>query len=157
MSPYLRRLRAKIGNDLLLLPSVAAVIQDEAGRSCFRRKLPGRGGVYLREPLNLVRLRSRQSAARFVKRPAFLWNHGKSLACMVGANFVIFIQTDTKSNTWRSSDFCVPVGKSLEPLDPETRSLRYFREDEMPRLALPYPTSALFPAKRPDHPFSDAR
>ncbi len=34
---------------------------------------------------------------------------------------------------------CVPIGKSLEPLDPETKSLRYFAEDEMPKLALPFP------------------
>jgi hypothetical protein len=41
----------------------------------------------------------------------------------------------------------VPMGSSLEPLDSETKSLRYFGEDEMPRLALPYPPSALFAPK----------
>lgn len=31
LSPYLRRIRERIGNDLLLLPSVSAVIRDTAG------------------------------------------------------------------------------------------------------------------------------
>jgi 8-oxo-dGTP pyrophosphatase MutT (NUDIX family) len=32
MSPYLTALRAKIGNDLLLLPAVAVVVRDRGGR-----------------------------------------------------------------------------------------------------------------------------
>lgn len=50
MSDYVRGLRAKIGNDLLFLPSVAAAIRDDAGRLLLVRHVEGRwmlpgGGV----------------------------------------------------------------------------------------------------------------
>jgi 8-oxo-dGTP pyrophosphatase MutT (NUDIX family) len=33
------------------------------------------------------------------------------------------------------------------PLDPETRSIAYFSEGEMPHLAMPYPKELLFPSR----------
>ena len=43
MSPYFQQLRAKIGHDLLLLPSVAAVIRDSDGRLLLQEKASGEG------------------------------------------------------------------------------------------------------------------
>src|SRR5688572_19408976 len=43
MSPYFRQLRAKIGHDLLLTPSVAAVIRDSRGRLLLQEKSSGEG------------------------------------------------------------------------------------------------------------------
>jgi len=43
MSPYLRRLRSKIGHALLLPPSVAAVIKDGEGRILRQEKSSGEG------------------------------------------------------------------------------------------------------------------
>src|SRR5665213_339475 len=43
MSAYIRRLRSKIGHDLLLLPSVAAVIKDMEGRILLQEKASGEG------------------------------------------------------------------------------------------------------------------
>jgi len=37
LSPFIANLRSKIGNDLLLLPSVSAIILDEAGRVLLQR------------------------------------------------------------------------------------------------------------------------
>ncbi len=38
MSPYFRSLRAKIGHELLLVPSVAAVIRDDSGSLLLQEK-----------------------------------------------------------------------------------------------------------------------
>jgi 8-oxo-dGTP pyrophosphatase MutT (NUDIX family) len=42
MSDYVRELRAKIGNDLLLMPSVAALIRDDEGRILHVQHVEGR-------------------------------------------------------------------------------------------------------------------
>jgi 8-oxo-dGTP pyrophosphatase MutT (NUDIX family) len=42
MSAYVRALREKIGNDLLLMPAVAAVIRDGDGRMLFVQHVEGR-------------------------------------------------------------------------------------------------------------------
>jgi 8-oxo-dGTP pyrophosphatase MutT (NUDIX family) len=41
MSPYYASLREKIGNDLLLIPSVAAVVHDESGRVLIQQRTSG--------------------------------------------------------------------------------------------------------------------
>jgi 8-oxo-dGTP pyrophosphatase MutT (NUDIX family) len=42
MSDYVRRLRAKVGNDLLFMPSVASLIRDADGRILLVRHVEGR-------------------------------------------------------------------------------------------------------------------
>ena len=37
ISPYVKNLRTKIGNDLLLIPSVSVVVRDDAGRILLAR------------------------------------------------------------------------------------------------------------------------
>lgn len=39
---------------------------------------------------------------------------------------------------------CATSGAIGEPLDPETKSLRYFSREDMPALAIPYPYDLLF-------------
>ena len=42
MSDYVRRLREKVGNDFLFMPSVSALIRDDAGRILFVQHAEGR-------------------------------------------------------------------------------------------------------------------
>jgi 8-oxo-dGTP pyrophosphatase MutT (NUDIX family) len=42
MSDYVRRLREKVGNDFLFMPSVSALIRDDAGRILFVQHVEGR-------------------------------------------------------------------------------------------------------------------
>ena len=157
MSPYLSRLRSKIGHELLLLPGVAAVIKDSAGRILLQEKssdegwsLPG-GAIEPGEtPEQAVRREVREETGILVEPREIIGVYG-------GRDFRYIYPNGDEVEYLAVLYFCVPMGASLEPLDPETRSLRYFGKDEMPKLALPYPPSALFPANRPDHPFSDAR
>ncbi|MFV2114632.1 hypothetical protein ACFHW0_20170 [Micromonospora sp. LOL_025] len=43
VSPYVARLRAHVGHDLLLLPGVSAVVRDDAGRVLLARRHPALG------------------------------------------------------------------------------------------------------------------
>jgi 8-oxo-dGTP pyrophosphatase MutT (NUDIX family) len=157
MSPYLRRLRSKIGHDLLLLPGVAAVINDDAGHLLLQEKsfgegwsLPG-GAIELGEtPEQAIRREVCEETGILVEPQGIIGVYGGSLFRHIYPNgdeveYLVVLYR------------CLPIGMSTEPLDTETKSLRYFGEAEMPKLALPYPASALFPVKRPDHTVSATR
>ena len=42
MSDYVRRLREKVGNDFMFMPSVSALIRDDDGRILFVQHVEGR-------------------------------------------------------------------------------------------------------------------
>jgi len=157
MSPYLRGLRAKIGHDLLLLSSVAAVIKDAEGGILLQEKSSGEGWSLPagaiepgESPADAICREVRGETGLLVEAREIIGVYG-------GSDFRYTYPNGDRVEYTVVLYSCVPIGMSAEPLDPETKSLRYFGENEMPKLALPYPSSAFFPAKRPHQPLSDAR
>jgi 8-oxo-dGTP pyrophosphatase MutT (NUDIX family) len=145
MSPYLRRLRSKIGHDLLLLPSVAAVIRDTEGRILLQEKSSGEGWSLPagaiepgETPEQAIRREVREETGLLVRPQEIIGVFG-------GGEFRYIYPSGDEVEYTVILYRCVPTGTSLDKLDPETRSLKYFAEGEMPRLALPYPASAFFP------------
>lgn len=143
-NPYIAGLRAKVGNDLLLLPSVAALIHDAEGRLLVQRKtgsegwsLPAGGiepGETPEDALHrevLEETGGRIAAAALV---AVLGGHGfrhrYPNGDLVEYTVVVFR--------------CELEAFDLEPADPETRELRFFSRADMPGLAQPYPETVLF-------------
>jgi 8-oxo-dGTP pyrophosphatase MutT (NUDIX family) len=147
MSAYLSRLRSKIGRELLLLPGVAAVIEDELGRILLQEKssgeawsLPG-GAIEPGEtPEQAICREVREETGLLVEPRRIIGVYG-------GRHFRYTYPNGDKVEYLVVLYLCVPTGTSSEPPDPETRSLRYFGKKEMPKLALPYPSSALFIAE----------
>ena len=145
MSPYLRHLRSKIGHDLLLLPSVAAVIRDLEGRVLLQEKSSGEGWS-----LPAGGIEPGESPAEAIRREVgeevgILVEPQQILGVFGGSGFrYVYPNGDTVEYTVILYH-CTPIGTSAAPVDPETRSLRYFGVAEMPKLALPYPSSILFP------------
>ena len=143
-SPYFRQLRCKVGRDLLLLPGVAAVIRDAAGRILLQEKASGEGWS-----LPAGAIEPGETPEQALKREV-LEETGLSVeSCQIlgvfgGAKFrYVYANGDAVEYTvvlYR----CDVTQHHKGPLDPETRSLRYFGADEMPPLALPYPAAALF-------------
>jgi 8-oxo-dGTP pyrophosphatase MutT (NUDIX family) len=157
MSPYLRHIRSKIGHDLLLLPSVAAVIKDFAGRILLQEKSSGEGWSL---PAGAIEPGEtpEEAICREVREETGILVEPRGIIGVYGGSQFRYIYPNGDEVEYMVVLYsCVPIGTSLEPVDPETKSLRYFKAEEVPKLALPYPSAALFPAKQSDPPFSDVR
>jgi 8-oxo-dGTP pyrophosphatase MutT (NUDIX family) len=147
MSPYLRRLRSKIGHDLLLLPSVAAVIKDSESRILLQEKSSGEGWSLPAGAIEPGETPEQAICREVREETGFLVEPRKIIGVFGGSDFRYTYPNGDEVEYTVVLFACVPIGVSSEPLDPETQTLRYFAEDEMPRLALPYPSSAFFAAK----------
>lgn len=150
MSPYWRALRARMGQELLLLPGVAAVIRDESGRILLQERSSGDGWS-----LPAGSIEPGETPMQAVQREVL-----EETGLSVAVRHVIDVFGGAEfRHTYPNGDVveytvvlyrCDVLPAELEPLGPETRSLRYFAAHEMPRLAFPYPLEALFgePAPR---------
>lgn len=152
ISDYWRSLRRQVGTQLLLMPSVAAVIRDRRGHIlCQRRRDTGgwslpAGAIEPGEAV--VREVFEETGLEVVPERVLgvLGGRGFRLAYpngdMVEYTVVVYA--------------CRPVGGALGPVDDESSGLFYFAAEDMPDLGLPYPP-ALFagdsdPADRPSLP-----
>jgi ADP-ribose pyrophosphatase YjhB (NUDIX family) len=143
MSPYYRKLREKIGNDLLLTPGVAAVIHNSEGRLLLQEKAGGTwslpaGAIEPGEsPSDAVRREVREETGLIVEPSEILGVLGGPDFRYVYANghaveyTIVLYQCSVTGDTGRIEDT-------------ETVSLEYFSKESAPDLALPYPKSLLF-------------
>jgi 8-oxo-dGTP pyrophosphatase MutT (NUDIX family) len=145
MSPYFAQLRSKIGHDLLLLPSVAAVIRDADGRLLLQEKSSGEGWS-----LPAGAIEPGESPDQTIRREA-LEETGltvvptRILGVFGGEAFrYVYPNGDVVEFTVVLYRCAVIAAAPNGPSDPETKSLRYFARGEMPKLPLAYPTEALF-------------
>jgi len=142
-SNYINSLREKIGNNLLLIPAVAAVIHNTDKEILLQEKenedwsLPA-GMIEPGETPAEAIVREVQEETGLVVNP------GKVLGLFGGERFryvypnghkveytVILFKCEVKTDLTRISDS-------------ETKSLQYFEKSKMPKLALPYPDEVLF-------------
>ncbi len=146
-SNYVKQLRTKIGKDLLLCPAVAAVIPNDAGEILLQQKSFGEGWSLPagaiepgETPVQAVVREVREETALEVKPSKLLGVYGG------GAFRYVYPNGDTVEYTVVL--YLCSVLESLQrELDQETMALKYFDEDTMPRLALPYPIKVLFSHK----------
>ena len=144
MSPYFRELRAKVGHDLLLLPGVAAVIRDGRGRLLLQEKSSGEGWSL---PAGAIEPGEtpEQAVRREVLEETALAVVSTRLVGVFGGEGFRYVYPNGDSVEYTVVLYrCSVIGEMPRELDPETKSLRYFAIDEMPRLTLPYPIEALF-------------
>ncbi|SET13351.1 NUDIX domain-containing protein [Paenibacillus sp. NFR01] len=139
MSEYYRSLRGKVGQELLMVPSVAGVIRNENHEILLLRKSgEERWGL----PAGAVE--PGETPSRALRREVF-----EETALMVTPERVIGVFGGPKYA------FRYPNGDAVEyavtvfecrivkgmprSLDGEVEELRFFPEDELPQLTLPYP------------------
>ncbi len=144
MSPYFKNLRDKIGNDLLLIPSVAAVVTDDEGKILLQEKSSGEawslpaGSIEPGEsPEEAIIREVREETGLNVLVEKVLGVYG-------GIGFRYTYPNNHQVEYTVVLYRCRVINASGTPLDSETVSLGYFSEHDMPPLALPYPKEVLF-------------
>lgn len=143
-SSYILDLRAKIGNQLLLLPGVAAVIHDNDGRLLLQRKAGPEGWSL---PAGAI---EPGEAPHDALRREVLEETGQAV---VASEIIGVFGGEAFRHTYPNGHQveytvilfrCTLAEGASHPIDAETVELRYFTRADMPALALPYPTTLLF-------------
>ncbi|WP_018898179.1 NUDIX domain-containing protein [Rhizobium sp. 2MFCol3.1] len=144
MASYLIDLRKLIGNRLILLPAVAAVIHDEAGRLLLQEKSSGEAWSL---PAGAIEPGEtpREAIIREVMEETGLVVTSTSILGVFGGREFRYVYPNGDQVEYVVTLFKCQIGDGNGVwTDSETKSIRYFTPDDMPPLALPYPTSTLF-------------
>lgn len=141
MSDYYKKLREKVGNELIFMPSVAAIVRNKAGDILFQNK--GNGEKW---SLPAGAIEPGEAPAESVVRE--VWEETglhvvpkKLLGVFGGKDFRYQYPNGHKVEYNVFLFECDVKGGDLNPIDSETVELRYFEAEQMPELALPYPKS----------------
>jgi mutator protein MutT len=141
MSNYYQEIRNKVGSDLILMPSVAGIIRNEAREILFQNK--GNGEKWSL-PAGAIELGEAPAEAvvREVWEETGLHVVPKRLLGVYGGKEFRYEYPNGHKVEYVVFVFeCIPVGGEHNPIDSETAELRYFSTEDMPELALPYPES----------------
>jgi 8-oxo-dGTP pyrophosphatase MutT (NUDIX family) len=144
MSPCVRGLRGVIGTRLLLVPAVAALIRDDAGRILLQRRaddgcwnLPAGAVDPGESPADAVVREVREEtglAVRPVRVAGVFGGRGGFRHRYPNGDEVEFTAIVFE---------CEAVGGALEPEDDETAELGWFRLDDRPALTIEYPLAEM--------------
>jgi mutator protein MutT len=139
ISPYLAALRRHVGHELLLVPSVAAIVRDDEGRVLLqRRSADGRWSL----PAGAIEPGETPEAAviREVREETGLAVAITGVAGVFGGRAFRHEYPNGDQVEYVVVVYdCTVAGGRLGGLDDETIELRYFSSTEMPELGLPYP------------------
>jgi 8-oxo-dGTP pyrophosphatase MutT (NUDIX family) len=138
-SPYMQKLSDALGNDLVIVPGVAALIRDDDGRVLLERRadngcwdLPA-GAIDPGET-------PREALEREVHEETGLEIEVRGLAGVFGgAAFRHRYQDGQYVEGFVAVFDCVATGGALRSEDGESSGFRFVRPDEMPPLMMPYP------------------
>ena len=146
ISPYLKQLRAHVGTDLLLVPSVAAIVRNDAGLILFQQRaddglwsLPAGAIDPGESPAQAIVREVHEETGLRVEPTAVLGVFGGE------AYQARYPNGDLVEYTVIVFE-CRVLGGELGGLDDETRDLRYFSAAERPSLAMPFPDELFAPA-----------
>jgi 8-oxo-dGTP pyrophosphatase MutT (NUDIX family) len=135
ISPYHRRLRDKIGHDLLLQPGVAAVIINDAGHVLLQRRsddgewgLPGGAMEPGEEPAETLVREIREETALEVVPERIVGVYG-------GPDFRVRYPNGDEAAILSITFACRPVAGEARVNDDESLEIRYFPPDALPPMA----------------------
>jgi 8-oxo-dGTP pyrophosphatase MutT (NUDIX family) len=143
-SRYLTRLRAQIGNQLLVLPCVAVVVHDEAGRLLLvQERSTGEWGL----PAGSIEPGEgpEQAARRELLEEAGIEVEELELTAALGGAEFRHVYPNGDRVEYQVFLFSCEASVAGEPVDgDEVRAVRFFSRDEAPILRLPYPPDRLW-------------
>ncbi|MDA0131897.1 MULTISPECIES: NUDIX domain-containing protein [unclassified Vibrio] len=142
-SHYLKELRSKVGNQVLMIPGVAAVILNESNQLLLQKKSDGSWSL----PAGMIEPGESPSQAviREVREETGLAVEVERVLGVFGGEGFGFAYPNGDQVEYTVIMFkCQQTGQFAEDLDEETSELAWFSKSDMPTLALPYPLECLF-------------
>lgn len=139
MSNYYKILREKVGSDLIFMPCVAGIIQNELGETLLQNK--GNGEKWSL-PAGAIEIGEApaQAIVREVWEETGLYVIPRKLLGVFGGREFRYEYPNGHQVEYNVFMFeCVIHSGELSPKDDETVELKYFDPMKMPELALPYP------------------
>lgn len=143
MSPYYQSLRKLVGNDLVLMPSVAGIVHDSLGRLLLQHKADGTWSL----PAGAIEPGEspHQAMARELLEETGIKATSLTLIdCFGGSKFRYTYGNGHKVEYLVLLFHCVGEKQAGAVLDSETTGLQYFARHEFPGLQLPYPIDVLY-------------
>lgn len=142
ISPFYRALRERVGTQLLLMPAVAAVIRDSAGRVLIQRTQHGQwslpaGAIEPGEsPAQTVVREVREETGLLVRaeRVLAVWGGPECRVTYPNGDLVEYVVTVFD---------CAALGGELIDSGDETLELRWFAPEDVPPVGLPCPGALL--------------
>ncbi|MGR2805336.1 NUDIX domain-containing protein [Vibrio harveyi] len=142
-SHYVKELRSKVGNQVLMIPGVAAVILNESNQLLLQKKSDGSWSL----PAGMIEPGESPSQAviREVREETGLAVEVERVLGVFGGEGFGFAYPNGDQVEYTVIMFkCQQTGQFAEDLDEETSELAWFSKSDMPTLALPYPLECLF-------------
>ncbi|MGD1469066.1 NUDIX domain-containing protein [Vibrio harveyi] len=142
-SHYVKELRSKIGNQVLMIPGVAAVILNESNQLLLQKKSDGSWSL----PAGMIEPGESPSQAviREVREETGLAVEVERVLGVFGGEGFGFAYPNGDQVEYTVVLLkCQQTGHFVEQLDDETSELAWFSRSDMPTLALPYPLECLF-------------
>ena len=143
-SDYINALRAKIGTQLLLLPSVAAVIHDKSGRLLLQQKASGEGWSLPAGGIEPGETPEMAVEREVLEETGLTVTSTKLLKVFAGRDFRYTYPNGDQVEYTVALFRCWTEGVPSSRHARETYRLKFTRQSEMPNLALPYPMDVLF-------------
>ena len=143
VSHYVKELRSKVGNQVLMIPGVAAVILNESNQLLLQKKSDGSWSL----PAGMIEPGESPSQAviREVREETGLAVEVERVLGVFGGEGFGFAYPNGDQVEYTVIMFkCQQTGQFAEDLDEETIELAWFSRSDMPTLALPYPLECLF-------------
>jgi 8-oxo-dGTP pyrophosphatase MutT (NUDIX family) len=135
MSEYVRNLRAAVGHERLLLPSVSALIYDNIGRILLVRQrdgdawsTPGGAIEFDETPADAVVRETWEETGLFVAATGIFGIYG-------GPNFIVHYENGDEAQYVMVAFDCAILSGTLRSDGVETTDVRFWSADEKPKLA----------------------
>lgn len=141
MSDYHKKLRERVGNDLIFMPSVAGIVRNELGEILFQNKGNGENWSLPAGAIEIGEAPAEAVVREVWEETGLIVIPKKLLGVFGGKDFRYDYPNGHKVEYNLFVFECEINSGNLNPIDEETAELRYFSQENIPELAIPYPKS----------------